>query len=86
MPQAAIGEGHPMRMLSEDDLSWRELSDDELMRAWDLWFELAQVTNDSDPAYSHGVFAGVEGHSAPGPIGPPGPDQAAAIPVGDEAL
>jgi len=49
-----------MSMLSEDDLSLSELSDDELVRAWDLWFDLAQVTNDSDPAYSHGVFAGVE--------------------------
>ena len=68
-----------MSMLSEDDLSLRELSDDELVRAWDLWFDLAQVTNDSDPAYSHGVFAGVEEHSAPGPAGPPDPEPTAAI-------
>ena len=49
-----------MRMLSEDDLNLRELTDDELVRAWDLWFDLAQATNDWDPAYSHGVFVGVE--------------------------
>ena len=52
-----------MSMLSDDDLSLRDLSDDELVRAWDLWFDLAQVTNDSDPAYAHGVFAGVEEQS-----------------------
>lgn len=74
-----------MSMLSEDDLSLRELSDDELVRAWDLWFDLAQVTNDSDPAYSHGVFAGVEEHAASGPAGPAGRDQSAAIQAGDEA-
>lgn len=55
-----------MSMLSEDDLNLRELSDDELVRAWDLWFDLAQVTNDSDPAYTHGVFVGVEPPSVPG--------------------
>ena len=49
-----------MRMLSEDDLNLRELTDDELVRAWDLWFDLAQATNDWDPAYSHGVLVGVE--------------------------
>lgn len=70
-----------MSMLSEDDLSLRELSDDELVRAWDLWFDLAQVTNDADPAYSHGVFAGVEDHSAPDPAGPRGRDQSATIPA-----
>lgn len=50
-----------MQMLSEDDLNLREMTDDELERAWDLWFDLAQTTNDADPLYSHGVFAGV-GH------------------------
>ncbi len=49
-----------MPMLSEDDLNLRELTDDELARAWDLWFDLAQATNEWDPAYSHGVFVGVE--------------------------
>jgi hypothetical protein len=47
-------------LLSEDDLNLAELSDEELERAWDLWFELAQTTNAWDPPYSHGVFVGVE--------------------------
>jgi hypothetical protein len=46
-----------MQMLSEDDLDIRAMSRDELDAAWDLWFELAQSTNDVDPAYAHGVFA-----------------------------
>lgn len=45
-----------MAMLSDDDLNLRELSDEELALAWDLWFDLAQATNDSDPPYTHGVF------------------------------
>jgi hypothetical protein len=45
-----------MPMLSDDDLNLRDLSDEELDRAWDLWFDLAQVTNDADPAHTHGVF------------------------------
>ena len=45
-----------MQRLSDDDVNLRELSDEELDAAWDLWFDLAQVTNDSDPPYSHGVF------------------------------
>lgn len=54
-----------MQMLSEDDRNLREMTDDELARAWDLWFDIAQTTNDSDPPYTHGVFAG-----APGPRRP----------------
>lgn len=46
-----------MPMLSEDDVNLRDLSAEELDAAWDLWFDLAQGTNDSDPPYSHGVFA-----------------------------
>lgn len=46
-----------MPMLSEDDLNLRDMSADELDAAWDLWFDLAQTTNDSDPPFSHGVFA-----------------------------
>ncbi len=38
-----------MQMLSEDDLNLRDLSDEELEAAWDLWFDLAQETNDFDP-------------------------------------
>ena len=45
-----------MSMLSDDDLDIRNLSDEELALAWDLWFDLAQATNPFDPPYSHGVF------------------------------
>ncbi len=48
-----------MQMLSEDDLNLKEMTDEEFERAWDLWFDLAQSTNDADPPYSHGVFAGL---------------------------
>jgi hypothetical protein len=48
-----------MQMLSDDDLNLRELSDEELAQAWDLWFDLAQTTNDADPPYTHGVFQAV---------------------------
>jgi hypothetical protein len=48
-----------MPMLSEDDLSLRDLSDEELDAAWDLWFDLAQASNDADPLYTHGVFVNV---------------------------
>jgi hypothetical protein len=48
-----------MRMLGEDDLDLRGLSDEELARAWDLWFDLAQHTNCADPPYTHGVFVGL---------------------------
>ena len=43
-------------MLSEDDVNLADLSAEELDAAWDLWFDLAQSTNDSDAPYSHGVF------------------------------
>lgn len=45
-----------MPTLSEDDLNLKDLDDEELARAWDLWFDLAQTTNPFDPPYSHGVF------------------------------
>ena len=45
-----------MSMLSEDDVDLDGLSEAELALAWDLWFDLAQNTNDADPPYSHGVF------------------------------
>jgi hypothetical protein len=54
-----------MSMLSEDDLNLRDLSDEELALAWDLWFDLAQATNDADPLYSHGVFQLVRPPVAP---------------------
>jgi hypothetical protein len=52
-----------MKMLSDDDLNLKALNDEELVRAWDLWFTLAQSTNASDLPYSHGVFAGTNSHS-----------------------
>ncbi len=43
--------------LSEEDLSLKELSDEELYAYWELWLLQAQATNDSDErSYSHGVF------------------------------
>jgi len=47
-----------MRLVSEEDLDLRNLSEDELHAhaAWDLWFDLAQTTNDHDPPFTHGVF------------------------------
>ena len=48
-----------MEMMSEDDRNLREMTGEELALAWDLWFDLAQTTNDADPPYSHGVFAGM---------------------------
>jgi hypothetical protein len=43
-------------MLSDDDIDLAQLTDEELALAWDLWFDLAQATNDDDPPYTHGVF------------------------------
>lgn len=45
-----------MQMLSEDDLDLRAMTWEEVERAWDLWFDLAQHTDEADPAYTHGVF------------------------------
>ena len=45
-----------MTMLSDDDANLSELSDEEAALAWDLWFDLAQSTNDADPPYTHGVL------------------------------
>ena len=47
-----------MQMLSEDDRNLKTMNAEELALAWDLWFDLAQTTNASDPPYAHGVFAG----------------------------
>lgn len=43
-------------MLSDDDLNIKDMTPEELDAAWDLWFDLAQATNASDPPYTHGVF------------------------------
>src|SRR3990170_2081106 len=45
-----------VQLLSEDDLNLKDLTPEELDAAWDLWFDLAQETNDFDPPYTHGVF------------------------------
>jgi hypothetical protein len=45
-----------MAMLSDDDRNLAGLSDEELDLAWDLWFDLAQSTNEADPCHTHGVF------------------------------
>ena len=60
-----------MKLLSDDDLDLREMSDEELAKAWDLWFDLAQHTNEDDPPFTHGVFVrlrkeDLEGLSKPG--------------------
>ena len=61
-----------MPMLSDDDVNLRELSAEELDAAWDLWFDLAQVTNESDPPYSHGVFVNESTTPARWPFRPAG--------------
>ena len=53
-------DGGALDNLSEDDLNLREMTDEELAAAWDLWFDLAQATNDFDPPYTHGVFCPLE--------------------------
>lgn len=45
-----------MQLLSEDDLNLKDMTEEELADAWNLWFDLAQATNDDDPPYSHGVL------------------------------
>jgi hypothetical protein len=43
--------------LSEEDLDLASLSQEELVRYWNLWLHQAQATNDEDAdEYSHGVF------------------------------
>lgn len=54
-----------MKMVSDDDLNLKEMTDEELAAAWNLWFSLAQTTNDADPPYTHGVFVNVKGEDAP---------------------
>lgn len=53
-----------MQMLSEDDVNIKTLTREELDAAWDLWFDLAQTTNDADPPYTHGVFVGTSAERA----------------------
>lgn len=60
-----------MQMLSEDDRNLRDLTREELDAAWDLWFDLAQSTNDADPLYEHAVFAHPVVRRAPRSADPP---------------
>jgi len=69
-----------MELLSEDDLNLKHMTPEELDRAWALWFDLAQTTNDSDPPYTHGVFV-LYDLPLPGPEGGRGAaDEAPAPP------
>jgi hypothetical protein len=45
-----------MELLSEDDRNLKDMPPEDLDAAWDLWFDLAQTTNDFDPPWTHGVF------------------------------
>jgi len=62
-----------MQMLSEDDRNLRDMTREELDAAWDLWFDLAQSTNDADPLYEHAVFAHPEARRTSRSAGPPAP-------------
>jgi len=53
-----------MQLLSEDDLDLAAMTSEELERAWDLWFDVAQTTNDADPPYTHGVLVNLGPESA----------------------
>jgi hypothetical protein len=57
-----------MEMLSEDDLNLRQMTPEELDLAWDLWFDLAQATNDFDPPYTHGAFVLCQPQPAGSPV------------------
>jgi hypothetical protein len=54
-----------VELLSEDDLNLKDMTPEELDRAWDLWFDLAQATNDFDPPWTHGVFVLCEAPVSP---------------------
>lgn len=46
-----------INFLSEDDINLKELDSEELIKAWEMWFELAQSTNDNDrDFFSHSCF------------------------------
>jgi hypothetical protein len=64
-------------MLSDDDTNLAEMSDEELQAAWDLWFDLAQATNESDPPYTHGVLAYAVAAVDRAPEGPAPPEPTA---------
>ena len=56
-----------VKLLSDDDIDLKDLTDEELARAWDLWFDLAQATNDDDPPWTHGVFVLADLHTSNSP-------------------
>lgn len=71
-----------MQLLSDDDQNLRGMTMAELEAAWDLWFELAQHTNDFDPPYTHGVFqtvdlAALADAAPPREVAPTAPTEAA---------
>ena len=37
-----------MELLSDDDMNLREMTREQLDKAWDLWFAAVQYTNDFD--------------------------------------
>lgn len=49
-----------MELLSDDDRNLREMTREQLEKAWDLWFAAVQHTNDFDEPCAHGVFVGVD--------------------------
>lgn len=59
-----------MELLSEDDQNLAGMTPAELDAAWDLWFDLAQHTNEFDPLYTHGVFQEVEPRARPANVTP----------------
>ena len=60
-------------MSNEDDLNILDMTREELDFAWDLWFDLAQSTNDADAPYTHGVVAGPEGFASHASVSRPIP-------------
>ena len=60
-----------MKLLSEEDLDLRNLTDEEINEAFDLWFDLAQHTNDYDPPCTHGVFVWLKPAASPTGQAPP---------------
>jgi len=74
-----------MEMLSEDDLNLQGMTLAELEAAWDLWFDLAQYTNDFDPPYTHGVFQNMPWTMPADPVSGTGArDREAGTPPVDE--
>lgn len=69
-----------MKMLSDDDLDLAAMSAEELAAAWDLWFDLAQATNDDDPPWTHGVFVGLASPPPAAAATPPATGSSRSLP------